>query len=66
MTDSRIELNGAWYLSVERAATLLKTDAQDMAARQDFQVTGRFVMFDGVRFYSELYCQQLATHTQPS
>lgn len=66
MVGNRIEMNGAWYLSAERAASLLHTDAHEIASRKDFQETGHFIIFDGVHFYSELYCQQLVAQKHPS
>ena len=65
MIANRIEMNGAWYLSAERAASLLEAESQGMAERKDFQQPGRFLIFDGVRFYSEIYCQQLVAQKQP-
>lgn len=60
LASKRIEMNGAWYLSAEQAASLLDVGESSMAEREDFQAPGRFILYDGMRFYSESYGQQLA------
>ena len=66
MTSKRIEMNGAWYLSAERAKGLLDAESAELAARQDLQQPGHSILFDGIRFYSETYCQQLERQKPPA
>lgn len=66
MASQRIEMNGAWYLCAERAAGMIGAASAGMAAKQDFRQPGRSIIFDGMDFYSETYCQQLVRQKPPA